>query len=111
MNDLEDAARSAQSALGAVVALMELARRELEQGASPDAVQQTLCAHQAPQARSDAEQAIRRYQHAVMTFRAQSVRTMVDDEGMTITAVSRQLGLSRQLTARMYGQVRATRDS
>jgi predicted DNA-binding protein (UPF0251 family) len=111
VRDVEDAARSAQLALAAVVTLMERARRELEQGASLAEIQKTPMAREALQVRRNADDAIRRYQHAVMTYRAQFVRGLVDEQGLTITAASRKMGVSRQMTARMYDLARDHRDS
>lgn len=52
--------------------------------------------------RTDAGRAIVDYQAAVMRLRAAIVRGMVEEAGMTLTAVAACLGLSRQKVSRLY---------
>jgi hypothetical protein len=54
------------------------------------------------QRRRAAGQAIGDYQRAVMEFRAAVIRSLVDDEGMTFTAVAARMGISRQMAARLH---------
>ncbi|MCW2544359.1 MAG: hypothetical protein JWM40_1911 [Frankiales bacterium] len=42
------------------------------------------------------------YERAVTSYRSQVVRALVDEEGMTFTEVGTQLGVSRQMVARLY---------
>jgi hypothetical protein len=49
-----------------------------------------------------ADEAIAAYRNAVKQLRVAAVRTLVDDEGMTLTAVARLLRISRQMTSRLY---------
>ena len=52
--------------------------------------------------RVGADEAIAAYRNAVRQLRVAAVRTLVDDEGMTLTAVARLLRISRQMTSRLY---------
>jgi hypothetical protein len=49
-----------------------------------------------------ADEAIAAYRKAVKQLRVAAVRTLVDDEGMTLTALARLLRISRQMTSRLY---------
>ena len=49
-----------------------------------------------------ADEAIAAYRNAVKQLRVAAVRTLVDDEGMTLTAVAGLLGISRQMASRLY---------
>ena len=48
------------------------------------------------------DEAMAAYRNAVMRLRAVVVRTLVDSEGMTITAVAKLLRISRQMASRLY---------
>jgi hypothetical protein len=52
--------------------------------------------------RVGADEAIAAYRNAVKQLRVAAVRTLVDEEGMTLTAVARLLRISRQMTSRLY---------
>ena len=49
-----------------------------------------------------ADEAIAAYRNAVKQLRVAAVRTLVDDEHMTLTGVARLLGISRQMASRLY---------
>lgn len=42
------------------------------------------------------------FEHAMMMFRVGLVRHLVDGEGLTFTEVGKRIGVSRQMTARLY---------
>jgi predicted transcriptional regulator len=48
------------------------------------------------------DEAMAAYRNAVMRLRAAVVRTLVDGEGMTVTAVAKLLRISRQMASRLY---------
>jgi hypothetical protein len=48
------------------------------------------------------DEAMAAYRNAVMRLRAGVVRTLVDGEGMTVTAVAKLLRISRQMASRLY---------
>ena len=50
-----------------------------------------------------ADEAMAVYRRAVMHLRGAVVRSLVDSEGMTLTAVARLLRISRQMASRLYG--------
>lgn len=49
-----------------------------------------------------ADEAIAAYRNAVKQLRVAAVRSLVDDENMTLTAVARLLRISRQMASRLY---------
>jgi hypothetical protein len=53
--------------------------------------------------------ALERMHHAIAAARAESVRVMVDDEGLTITDVAKLMNRPRQLVSRLYRSATQTR--
>ena len=58
-----------------------------------------------------ADEAIAAYRNAVKQLRVAAVRILVDDEGMTLTAVARLLRISRQMASRLYRADQGVRNS
>jgi predicted DNA-binding protein (UPF0251 family) len=99
-------AAATQAALADVVALFEALRHARLEGRT---LGELVASHIGPAkaGRERASEAIAAYERAVMEFRAEGMRTLIDDEGFSITAVADQLGVSRQLVSRLYTHARA----
>ncbi|SDP11071.1 hypothetical protein SAMN04515671_2958 [Nakamurella panacisegetis] len=61
--------------------------------------------------RLSAADAFREYERAIATMRAGVVRTLVDEDGLSLTDVAKRMKISRQAAARLYqpGQDRQER--
>lgn len=82
--------------------LMSACRRRLA-GASMLEIVDDLVAADGPEAlRRVTATAFARYERAVKAFRGTVIRTLVDEEGVTLSEVSRRLSISRQMTTRLY---------
>ena len=93
---------AAVEALQAWAQVFPQMRRQREAGVPlADIVDDTL-ASGGQRLRVKAGRAIVAYQAAVMRLRAGLVRGMVEEAGMTLTAVAARLGLSRQKVSRLY---------
>jgi hypothetical protein len=97
-----DSGRELCVAVNEAVAALADARRQHQAGAGfVDAIV-ALLESDPRKRRVMAEMAIARYEHSTMQLRARVVRTLVDEDGMTLTAVARRLRISRQMAARLY---------
>jgi hypothetical protein len=47
--------------------------------------------------------AFREFEQALTAYRATAIRILVDETGMTYSAVGELIGVSRQMVARLYG--------
>jgi hypothetical protein len=54
---------------------------------------------------------LERMHHSVAAARAESVRIMVDEEGLTLSDVAKLMGRPRQLVSRLYRSATETRSS
>jgi len=52
--------------------------------------------------RLDAAEAFRQFEREIQSMRAGVIRTMIDEEGLSITDASARLGISRQAGTRLY---------
>ena len=71
-------------------------------GASAVEVLDVLAPDGGADVRRQAGEAISAYLHAVMVLRACVIKTLIDDEGVSITHVATRLGVSRQMVMRLY---------
>jgi hypothetical protein len=67
-----------------------------------DEIVHDLIAGGGRQKRLGSAEAFRQYEQAVASMRAGVVRALVDEDGLSLTEVSRRLGVSRQAAARLY---------
>ena len=103
IEEVVEASAALSEALHGVTAALEDARAHcLTDGASTETVEHLLDIGHGRMARLRACDAIGRYQHAVMRLRAFAIREMVDEQGMSLSAVAARLGVSRPLVARLY---------
>lgn len=76
----------------------------LQRGVPPDDVVDALLHGGAPVARRTT-QSIRDYEHALREARAAVVAIVVDEQGMTLTAAARRLGISRTVVSRLHSDL------
>jgi DNA-directed RNA polymerase sigma subunit (sigma70/sigma32) len=99
---VERTGAEAQSAIAEGVASIGLARRELVAGDSVSRIVTGMVSRGGRETRLKALAAINAFEQAVSVYRGGLIRAMVDDEKLTFTEVGRILGVSRQMTARLY---------
>jgi len=99
---VEKAAELARAALQVEIEGVARAREQRVAGATVRQVVDGLLARGLPEARREAQRAFGEYQRSLRVVRASYVRVLVDECGLTLTAVSELLGLSRQVVSRLY---------
>lgn len=99
---IEQTGEAAQRAIGDGLASIERARERLATGAPVSEIVDDLVARGGREARLRASAAIDAFQHAIMVYRVGLIRSMVDDEKLSLSEVGRRLGVSRQMIARLY---------
>jgi hypothetical protein len=98
------AAREAGRALTVVVKQLEAQRRARLEGAALVEVVEDLIRSGGREVRMGCAEAFLEYEQAVASMRAGVVRSLVDDDGLSLTEVARRLRISRQAAARLYRQ-------
>jgi len=101
LEDVERTATAAISELAGAVAVVREIRVERAGGLDLVSVAEALAVRGGPARRSVAA-AFQDYEHAVAVLRGRVIRTLVDDHGVTLSALARRMGLSRQAVARLY---------
>ena len=99
---IEQTGEEAQRAIGEGVASMDVARERLLAGVPVSEIVADLIAQGGRDARLRSSAAIEAYEHAVMVYRAGLIRVMVDEEKLSFAQVARRMGVSWQMTARLY---------
>jgi uncharacterized alpha-E superfamily protein len=87
---------------------LEVSRDARGSGASLVDVVDQLMSRGGRELRLGAADAFNDYERAVATLRAAVVRSLVDDEGWTLSDAGTRLGISRQAAARLYAAAHAT---
>ena len=99
---VERTGAEAQRAIADGVASIDSARQLLVAGTPVSRIVADLVKLGGRDARLRSSAAIDEFEHAVMIYRGGLIRAMVDDEKLSLTQVGRLLGISRQMTARLY---------
>jgi hypothetical protein len=99
---VEAAARDAHAALDRVVAMLRQAARERTASSTVHTVVAGLVDKGGRDARLAPTVAFAQFEAVVTAYRARAIRAMVDEEGLSFTAVGRLTGVSRQMVARLY---------
>jgi hypothetical protein len=99
---IEQTGEEAQRAIGEGIASIDGARERLVAGVPVSEIVADLIAQGGREARLRSSAAIEAYEHAVMVYRAGLIRAMVDEEKLSFAQVARRMGVSRQMTARLY---------
>ncbi len=96
------AGQAAQEALTAVVEVLDEGRRARLAGKSILEIVDGLIGGGGREVRFASAEAFRDFERAVAAMRAEVVRSLVNDHGLSLTAVARRLNISRQAAARLY---------
>lgn len=102
VEEVAAAGRAACEALNEAVEALEEGGRARLAGASILEVVDGLIGAGGRETRFASAEAFRDYERAVAAMRARVARSLVDDHGLSLTAVARRLNISRQAAARLY---------
>lgn len=103
IDEILETGRRAKAAIEALSEQFVRARAYIERDAPASEMVHELLP-QAAETRRATQEAFQRFLREVMRFRSMVVRSLVDDEGWTLTAVASRLGTSRQFVSRLYRQ-------
>lgn len=102
LDEIERTSRAVINVLEEYSECLKGAAKDRESGAPAHQVFESLLTNRSREIRLRANEAINAYQNAAMQFRARIVRSLVDDDGMTLSDVARLMTVSRQMAARLY---------
>jgi hypothetical protein len=102
VEQVTEAGRQACEAVRVAIRELEGSREARMAGKPLDEIVHDLIAGGGRQKRLGSAEAFRQYEQAVASMRAGVVRALVDEDGLSLTEVSRRLGVSRQAAARLY---------
>jgi hypothetical protein len=102
VEQVEAAGRAACEAVNAAVGALEEGRRARLAGRSMLEVVDGLIGAGGREIRFASAEAFRDFERAVAAMRAGVARSLVDDQGLSLTEVARRLNISRQAAARLY---------
>jgi hypothetical protein len=100
-----DAGRQACLAIEAAVGALREGCEALQAGRSLVEVVDELIVTGGRETRLSAADAFREYERAIASMRADVVRALVDEGGISLTDVARRMKISRQAAARLYEPV------
>lgn len=96
------ASRQACDAIRASVQALETGRDARVAGSSMAEILDLLIGRGGREVRINSAEAFREFERAIATMRSQVVRALVDEDGLTLTDVSRRMGISRQAAGKLY---------
>jgi len=102
IDDIERNAKEACGALETAISALAPARDARERGEPVSAILQELLASGGPGLRRKTAERFAGYEQAVTRFRGRIIRSLVDEERMSLTDVGKLLQISRQMTTRLY---------
>jgi hypothetical protein len=100
--EVDAAAAALKACLDVAVGMLRDSRDRLREGHQLGEVVAVTMARGGRDARLASNTAFDDYERAVTRYRAAVVRALIDEEGMSLTAVGRLLGVSRQMVARLH---------
>jgi hypothetical protein len=100
---VSEAAGQACEAIQAAVRALEAGREARLAGGSMVEVVELLIGGGGRAMRVSSADAFRDYERAVSAMRSRVVRALVDEDGLTLTEVSRRMRISRQAAGKLYG--------
>ena len=100
-----EAGRQACLAVETAVGVLQEGRAARDAGRSVVEVVDELIGAGGRETRLSAADAFREYERAIASMRAQVVRALVDEGGLSLTDVARRIKISRQAASRLYGPV------
>jgi len=98
-----EAGREACLAIDAAVGELRQGRAARDAGRSVVEIIDELASAGGRETRLSAADAFRKYERAVAALRAEVVRSLVDEGGLSLTDVARRMKISRQAATRLYG--------
>ena len=98
-----EAGHEACLAIEAAVGALREGRAAHDAGRSVVEVVEELIGAGGRETRLSAADAFRKYERAIASMRAQVVRALVDDCGLSLTDVAQRMKISRQAASRLYG--------
>lgn len=110
LRSVEGTATEAAARLSVVDGVLAPLRADREAGVPLPVIAQRLV-DGGGEARRAAAAAFLKYEQAVSVLRAQVVCALVDEEGATLSALARRMGLSRQAVTRLYEAGKASQES
>lgn len=102
VEEVATAGRAACEAIESAVQALEVGARASMAGVPLPDVVESLIAAGGRDVRLAAAEAFREFERAVAEMRAQVVRSLIDDERLTLTEVASRLHISRQAVGRLY---------
>ena len=102
---VESAAAEAQASLVAVVESLVPAREGRRTGETLLELMDRMNDAGSPEARRAAGLALQRYEHTIQALRAEIIRHLVTDEGLSLSEAARSMRISRQRAARILASV------
>ena len=102
LDTVETAAKEAAEAIAELAGVVARTRDYARSGSPVDLVVRRMAADGMRDRRLAAGQAMQRYESSSLALRAELIRHLVDEEGMSLTEAARMLGVSRQRAARIY---------
>jgi hypothetical protein len=102
IDGVERAGAAARDEISASIESLGRAKGQRAAGVSVATIVSDLEADGARETRLRAAGAMATFEHAMMMFRVGLVRDLIDRDGLTLTEVGRRIGVSRQMTARLY---------
>jgi hypothetical protein len=99
---IENAADELRASLDTLVERLGVARAERLAGVSLVEIVDHLVANGGLGTRRAPSAAFDDFERALAAYRARAVRALVDDAGMTFSAIGKNTGVSRQMIARLY---------
>jgi hypothetical protein len=104
LEDVERARADLERELARLAEALEFNRRLLEGGGT---VAKMLADGPGPEARRRVREAWSRLNLVLHEYRAETIRSLVDEEGWTLTSAAKLTGNARQLVSRLYHHVRS----
>jgi hypothetical protein len=105
IEQVEQVGAVARDEISVSIASLGRVRTQRVAGVPVAAIVADLAARGAQETRLRTAGALAGFERSMMNFRVGLVRHLVDDEGLTFTEVGRRIGVSRQMTARLYRSV------
>jgi hypothetical protein len=102
MQRVSDSGETACESVEAAVNALDKGRQARLAGRPMSEIVDDLISGGGRDIRLGAAKAFRQFERAILSMRMEVIRAMVDEEGLSITDASAQLGVSRQAGARLY---------
>jgi hypothetical protein len=102
IEDVEAAASAAHASIEQVLDLMRLGIKDYDAGGPRPEIVRRLVDLGGVEARHAMEAACKELERSMHAYRSVAARVLIDEGGMTFTAVAKLYGVSRQMLTRLY---------